>query len=70
MQIVNGPPEGVVQLEIHKLKDRFKAMWLAADFKDKQAYPWNQELPTSPDVDPSGPLVSRGLYSDSSTITE
>ena len=51
------------------MEDRFKAKWLAPDSKDKQAYTLNQELPTSPDAEPSGPLVSRGLQSDSSIVT-
>ena len=46
---------------MHELGDRFKAKWLALDTKNKQAAPWNQELPTSPDADPSGPFVHEGF---------
>jgi len=50
-----------MDLETHELEDRFKATWLALDAKDKQAHPFPQVLTTSPDANPSGPLVSRGL---------
>ena len=50
-----------METEIHELEDRFKATWLAPDSTDKQAAPWNQELPTSPGADPSGPLVHEGF---------
>jgi hypothetical protein len=50
-----------VESEIHELEDRFKATWLALDTKNKQASPGNQELSTSPDADPSGPLVHEGF---------
>jgi hypothetical protein len=50
-----------MDLEIHILADRFKATWLALDAKDKLAHPCPQVLPTSPDANPSGPFVSRGL---------
>ena len=59
-QILNDPKREM-ELEIHELKDRFTSMWLALDTKDKQAHPCPQVLPTGPDAEPSGTLVSRGL---------
>ena len=50
-----------MDLEIHELEDRYKATWLALDAEDRQAHPCPQELPTSPDANPSEPPVSRGL---------